>query len=56
MGYEFLFIVGLGVLFVVMNLFMIIFVEPWFALVTLINVVGLGIIYVLSRKFSPFED
>jgi hypothetical protein len=56
MGYEFLFIVGLGVLFVLLNLFMIIFVEPWFALVTLTSVVGLGIIYVLGRKFSPFED
>jgi len=56
MGYEFLFIVGMMVLFVAMHLFMIIFVEPWFALVTLTTVVGLGIIYVLGRKFSPFND
>lgn len=56
MGYEYLVFIGLMVLFVIMHLFMIIFVEPWFAVVTLISFGGLGIIYMLSRTLSPKED
>jgi len=52
MGYEFLVIIGMMVLFVLMHLFMIIFIEPWFAVVSLISFGGLGIIYMLARTLK----